>query len=79
MLMVIVLHLNQYGLKNAEYNAFGAIGITSALGQSFCVVGVNIFVLISGYYLSGKDAKITKENLIGQYKRLIPLWIQVEM
>ena len=79
MLMVIVLHINQYGLKNVEYNAFGAIGITSALGQSFCVVGVNIFVLISGYFLSGKDAKISKENLIGQYKRLIPLWIQVEM
>lgn len=79
MLMVVVLHLNQYGLKDAEYDAIGVIGITSALGQSFCIVGVNIFVLITGYYLSAKDVVLTRKNLINRYKRLIPLWIQVEM
>lgn len=77
--MVVVLHLNGYGLNNAEYESFGAIGITSALGQSFCFVGVNIFVLISGYFLSRKDTELSKKNLFNQYKRLVPLWIQVEM
>ena len=79
MLMVIVLHINHYGLKDDEYNAFGVIGITSALGQSFCIVGVNIFVLITGYYLSGKIIELNRKNLIDQYKRLLPLWVQVVM
>ena len=78
MVMVIVLHLNQYGLKNAEYDAFGLIGIARMLGQSFCIVGVNVFVLITGYFLCGKSSGLKKENLFDRYKRLIPLWIQLE-
>ena len=79
MLMVIILHLKSYGLRSVEYNPYSAVGITSSLLQSFSIVGVNVFVLITGYFSSGKIVSISKESLLGQYKRLIPLWIQVEM
>lgn len=79
MLMVISIHLNCYGLRNVKYNLYSAIGITSTLLQSFSIVGVNVFVLITGYFSSVKSITIGKEGLLGYYKRLIPLWIQVEM
>lgn len=47
MLMVVVLHLNGYGLQNVEYNPYGIIGFARTILQSFSIVGVNLFVLIS--------------------------------
>ncbi len=79
MLMVVFLHLGGYGLKEAEYNPVGLIGITNDLLQSFSIVGVNVFVLITGYFISAKNITINRECLIKHYKHLLPLWIQVEM
>ena len=79
MLMVVVLHLNNYGLRNVAYNHFGLIGLSSTLLQSFSIVGVNVFVLITGYFLSGSRVEFSKKGLLGRYKRLLPLWIQVEL
>ena len=73
----ILKYINQR--RNVKYNLYSAIGITSTLLQSFSIVGVNVFVLITGYFSSVKSITIGKEGLLGYYKRLIPLWIQVEM
>lgn len=79
MLMVVVLHLNQYGLKNVAVDSLNAIGIIKSFLHSFSIVGVNLFVLISGYYLSSKSIELNREGVFRQYKRLIPLWVQVVM
>lgn len=79
MLMVVIFHIYGYGLKNATYNDFGLISFSEALLKAFSIVGVNVFVLISGYFLSVKKYSLSKEGLMDCYKRLLPLWIQVEM
>ena len=78
MLMVVVLHLNGYGLQNVEYNPYGIIGFARTILQSFSIVGVNLFVLISGYFLCSKQIGFDRRSLLFYYKRLLPLWIQVE-
>lgn len=68
MLMVVALHITSHGIKNAEIVLFRAPYWFTVILNSFSLVAVNCFVLISGYYLS--KGKVT-------YQRIIPLWIQV--
>ena len=53
MLMVIVLHYLAHGdLLPAAEESLGPTAITASLLESFCIGAVNIWVLISGYFLS---------------------------
>lgn len=70
MVMVVLLHLRQYGIYKAEVELHTPIYWMALLVRSFSVVAVNCFVLISGYFLC--DQVVKKRKLLSQ-------WIQVEM
>lgn len=72
MMMVIVLHyLGKGGLlpELTEEN-LGAAGMTAWLLESFCIVAVNVYMFISGYFLCTSRFKLS---------RLIQLWLQLWM
>lgn len=79
MLMVVILHATLYGMENTEITPLSSLWMVQEILRIFSIVAVNVFVLISGYYLSGKATDITKPSIKNNYKRLFPLWIQVEM
>lgn len=79
MAMVIVLHINTYGLKNIILNNYPLVNAINSALQAFSVVGVNCFVLITGCFLSRKTIELNLSELLKYYKRLLPLWIQVVM
>ena len=68
MLMVTMLHITGHGLEEAEINAFSSAYWISLILNTFSLVAVNCFVLISGFFLSEKDISP---------KKLISLWLQV--
>ncbi len=70
MMMVIVLHyLGKGGLlgESADGTLTGAQNLAWVL-ESFCIVAVNVYMMISGYFLSTSSFKL---------KRLLGLWLQV--
>lgn len=68
MLMVTVLHITGHGLEGAQIETFsGAYWVTLFL-NTFSLVAVNCFVLISGYFLSAQSRSA---------KKLALLWFQV--
>lgn len=68
MLMVTMLHITGHGLQEAQIEPFsGPYWITLFL-NTFSLVAVNCFVLISGYFLSAQTISL---------KRLAALWLQV--
>lgn len=78
MFMIVVLHylvraqaLFQEGVAISGYN------IAGSLIESFCIVSVNVYVLISGYYLVNKGCRLRSLGLLwGQvwfYTLLIPV------
>lgn len=68
MLMVTMLHITGHGLEETTIEPFsGAYWITLFL-NTFSLVAVNCFVLISGYFLSTKTTSV---------KKLAILWLQV--
>ena len=68
MLMVTMLHITGHGLENAELGLSQGTYWISMFLNTFSLVAVNCFVLISGYFLS---AKATSP------KKLLALWLQV--
>ena len=70
MMMVVVLHYLGKGdlLVDLTEESMGSIGMTAWLLESFCIVAVNVYMLISGYFLCVSSFKIS---------RLIRLYIQV--
>ena len=70
MLMVIVLHATQYGIANADIIPFSVPYYVSYVSRSFSIVAVNVFILISGYFLCKQTVTI---------KKIFKLWIQVEL
>ena len=68
--MVVLLHLQSYGIQKAEVELHTPIYWMALLVRSFSGVAVNCFVLISGYFLC--DQVVKKRKLLSQ-------WIQVEM
>lgn len=78
MLMVVTLHyLNHTGMLPVPGEAAGAGRIMGMLMESFCIVAVNVYVLISGYFLVEAGFKVKRVLvLICQilfYALLIPL------
>ena len=70
MLMVTVLHYLEKGglLPDLTGERLGYAGTTAWLLECFCIVAVNVYMLISGYFLVQSSFKLS---------RLIQLWLQV--
>lgn len=71
MCMVVVLHFLGKGKllpDMAEASSWNALGIAAWLLESVCIVAVNVYMLISGYFLSVSHFKLS---------RLISLYVQL--
>jgi len=70
MMMVVALHYLGKGglLVDLEGEELGGAGVTAWLLESFCIVAVNVYMFISGYFLCLSDFKLT---------RLVQLVVQV--
>lgn len=82
MLMIVCLHyLSKGGLLGDPARAdMNATGYAAWLAEAFCLVAVNVYVLISGYF--GVDARAhqageSKITLRGVLKRPVRIWKQV--
>lgn len=70
MMMVIVLHYLDKGNILPELGGVGmnATGVAAWILEAFCIVAVNVYMMISGYFLCTSSFKLS---------RLVQLWIQV--
>ena len=70
MMMVVVLHYLGKGglLADLSGEQLGSVGIAAWLLEAFCIVAVNVYMFISGYFLSTSSFKLS---------RLLNLWLQV--
>ncbi len=70
MMMVVVLHYLGKGnlLPDLREDSISGMGILAWLLESFCVVAVNVYMLISGYFLCTSSFKLS---------RLLQLWLQI--
>ena len=70
MMMVVVLHYLGKGglLTDLTQETLGSVGTAAWLLESFCIVAVNVYMFISGYFLCMSSFKPS---------RLIQLWLQV--
>jgi len=70
MMMVVVLHYLGKGglLADLTKESLGSVGIAAWLLESFCIVAVNVYMFLSGYFLCSSSFKLS---------RLIQLWLQV--
>ncbi len=70
MMMVVVLHYLGKGeiLADLSGGEIGGVGLAAWLMEAFCIVAVNVYMLISGYFLSTSSFKPT---------RLLSLYLQV--
>lgn len=59
MAMVVVWHMNMYGMDMEKVSFFSGVYVLCNINKSFCVVAVNCFVLCTGYFLSTKKFSIT--------------------
>lgn len=70
MFMVVVLHATQYGIANANIIPLTAPYFITNISRSFSIVAVNVFILISGYFLCKQAVT---------FKKIFKLWLQVEL
>lgn len=72
MMMVVVLHYLGKGelLPKLTGENIGNAGMAAWLLEAFCIVAVNVYMLISGYFLCMSSFKLS---------RLIRLWLQLWM
>lgn len=70
MMMVIVLHYLDKGnlLPELTDSGIGGAGMAAWLLESFCIVAVNVYMFISGYFLCCSSFKLS---------RLLQLWLQL--
>ena len=70
MMMVVALHYLGKGnlLPELTGGSFGGAGVTAWLLESFCIVAVNVYMFISGYFLCASSFKLS---------RLLQLWLQI--
>lgn len=70
MMMVIVLHYLDKGnlLPELTDSGIGSAGMAAWLLESFCIVAVNVYMFISGYFLCCSSFKLS---------RLLQLWLQL--
>ena len=76
MLMIVCLHYLWKGgfLGNPERENMSAAGYVAWLIEAFCIVSVNVYVLISGYFGAGSDLNLDKKNVLA---RPFKIWKQV--
>ena len=72
MMMVVVLHFLGKGnlLGDVSVPGMSAVGIVAWIFEAFCIVAVNVYMLISGYFLCESSFKLN---------RLLMLYLQVWM
>lgn len=72
MMMVVVLHFLGKGglLPDLTGESMGAYGVAAWTMETLCIVAVNVYMFISGYFLSGSDFKLSR--LIGLY---LQVWV----
>ncbi len=72
MMMIIVLHYLGKGklLPDLAGDSMELTGIVAWILEAFCIVAVNVYMLISGYFLCTSNFKLS---------RLLQLWLQVWM
>lgn len=72
MMMVAALHFLGKGelLGDVTAQSMGAVGIAAWVLEAFCIVAVNVYMLISGYFLSESSFKLS---------RLLKLYLQIWM
>lgn len=70
MMMVVVLHYLGKGqlLPEPTNEEIGSVGMVAWALESLCIVAVNVYMMISGYFLSTSNFKLS---------RLLKLWLQV--
>lgn len=71
MMMVVVLHFLGKGDILGELTVaqpLGSVKTTAWLLESFCIIAVNLYMLISGYFLCTSSFKLS---------RLLKLWMQI--
>lgn len=70
MMMVVVLHYLGKGnlLPDLTQRGISGMGAAAWLLESFCIVAVNVYMLISGYFLCSSSFRLS---------RLLQLWLQV--
>lgn len=70
MMMVVVLHYLGKGglLPDLTAESIGGVGAAAWLLESFCIVAVNVYMLISGYFLCTSSFKLS---------RLLSLLVQI--
>ena len=77
MLMVVCMHyFSHTGVLPEWQGSAGGVQIAAQLMESFCLVAVNVYVLLSGYFLSASSFRLERLlRLLGQilfYTLLIP-------
>ena len=72
MMMVVVLHFLGKGnlLGDVTAGSMGSVGIAAWVLEAFCIVAVNCYMLLSGYFLCQADFKLS---------RLFRLYLQLWM
>lgn len=62
MMMVAALHFLDKGrvLPELTEGGMGACGAVAWLLEAFCIVAVNVYMFLSGYFLSGSDFKLSR-------------------
>lgn len=70
MMMVVVLHFLGKGelLGDVDAAEMGAVGMAAWVLEAFCIVAVNVYMLLSGYFLSDSSFKVS---------RLLALYLQI--
>ena len=70
MMMVVVLHYLGKGglLADLAGESLNVPELAAWLLEAFCIVAVNVYMFLSGYFLSGSSFRLS---------RLIQLWMQV--
>lgn len=80
MLMIVCLHyLSKGGALASPVGELTASGYIAWLVEAFCLVAVNVYVLISGYFGIGERTDFDKkqEKITGVLKRTIRIYSQV--
>ncbi|MGN0405344.1 MAG: acyltransferase family protein [Bariatricus sp.] len=70
MFMVVILHATHYGIANANIIPLSVPYFITNISRSFSIVAVNVFILISGYFLCRQTVT---------FKKIFKLWLQVEL
>lgn len=60
MIMIVILHFNKYGLVLSNVTPGSLEFYIFNFLEYFCVVAVNVYILITGYFMINKERKLSK-------------------